>query len=155
MDINDLELVASAGVVFSLELKTAMQTSLALLKQAEKFKAVKLWGKVRIRCLRGHHSAYFDRLPVWPVTTTLPLASATTKSRARSRSTGASPGSVKSLAYVRCSTDGITWAQVTSIHPVLAATAGKIRGRFTGDLSHEYVVNEVSMFSVPDLPAEV
>jgi hypothetical protein len=46
MDLNDLELVANAGVVFSLELKTAMQTSLTLLKQAEKFKAVKLWGKV-------------------------------------------------------------------------------------------------------------
>ena len=42
----DLDLVSSSGVVLSTENKAALQTSLLLLKSAEKFKTVQFWGKI-------------------------------------------------------------------------------------------------------------
>ncbi len=42
----DLEILASAGVILSTELKAALQTSLVLLKNSERFKKVQFWGKI-------------------------------------------------------------------------------------------------------------
>ena len=42
----DLDLLAPAGVVLGTETKSALQTSLVLLKNAEKFKKVLFWGKI-------------------------------------------------------------------------------------------------------------
>jgi radial spoke head protein 9 len=78
------------------------------------------------------------------------------KLRARSLSTGNFADIDISMSYnILCSTDGITWAQVPNVHPVIVASASKIRSRFTGDLSHEYVVNETSVVSIPNLPEDV
>jgi radial spoke head protein 9 len=46
MDLADLDLVASTGAVLSLTHKSAMQSSLPLLKKNYKFAAVKFWGKL-------------------------------------------------------------------------------------------------------------
>ena len=44
--IYDVDAVAAAGIVLSTELKTALQTSLVILKNAERFKKVIFWGRI-------------------------------------------------------------------------------------------------------------
>lgn len=53
------------------------------------------------------------------------------------------------------SLDCVKWAQVASVHPVVVSSAGKIRGRFTGNPSHEYSVSEVHTDKSHDVPEEV
>lgn len=54
------------------------------------------------------------------------------------------------------STDCVTWAQLPVVHPVIAATAEKINGRFSGDPAREYVISEPMPADPPtNLPDEV
>eukprot|EP00043_Microstomoeca_roanoka_P021484 m.255307 g.255307 ORF g.255307 m.255307 type:complete len:294 (+) comp19354_c0_seq1:366-1247(+) len=56
------------------------------------------------------------------------------------------------------SLDCIRWAQLPEIHPVLAKSCAKIRGRFTGNPSHEFTVIEPGTPANehrPQLPAEL
>lgn len=43
---SDLDLLASSGVVFSAEHRACLQTSLAILREQNKFNRVYLWGKI-------------------------------------------------------------------------------------------------------------
>ena len=43
---QSIESLASAGIVLSTEQKAALQTSLVLLQNAQKFHKVQLWGKI-------------------------------------------------------------------------------------------------------------
>ena len=45
--IQNSSFLESSGVVFSVEQKATLQTSLAILKSQHKFKRVKLWGMVK------------------------------------------------------------------------------------------------------------
>lgn len=51
------------------------------------------------------------------------------------------------------SVDGVTWAQLPALHPILVNTCLKIAGRLTGNPAHEYNVQEPA--GSTSLPAEV
>ena len=54
--------------------------------------------------------------------------------------------------------DCIHWAQLPQVHPIIAKSCAKIRGRFTGNPSHEFTVTEAGPAKNeerPELPPDV
>lgn len=128
MDLNEflpsLDLLASSGVVLSTHMRTVLQTSLILLKNAEKFDTVRFFGK-----LQGSRQDYY-------------IAQGLGSNHILDK---------KSFLSV----DGVTWAQLPALHPVLMATALRIKGRLVGTPSHEYIVQEPSTPANSSVPPEV
>eukprot|EP00051_Salpingoeca_urceolata_P017620 m.242255 g.242255 ORF g.242255 m.242255 type:complete len:172 (+) comp19006_c6_seq6:298-813(+) len=120
-----LDAVASTGFVLSVEQRSALQSSLLLLRQAEKFTRVVLFGRIT--------AVSRDYLVAQGFAAADPLVPA------------------KSFY----STDGVTWAQLPEVHPMLAATCNRINNRFTGNPSHEYTVTEPAPPPGTDIPADV
>lgn len=119
--LGDLQYFAASGVVLSTEQRVALQASLVVLKNAEKFHGVELWG-----IIQAGSKDYFIAQGLQ----------------------GSDPVGSPRKSFV--SLDGVTWAQLPEVHPVLAASALRIRTRFTGNLSHEYSVVEPG--PTPDQP---
>eukprot|EP00051_Salpingoeca_urceolata_P017615 m.242208 g.242208 ORF g.242208 m.242208 type:complete len:293 (+) comp19006_c6_seq1:298-1176(+) len=120
-----LDAVASTGFVLSVEQRSALQSSLLLLRQAEKFTRVVLFGRIT--------AVSRDYLVAQGFAAADPLVPA------------------KSFY----STDGVTWAQLPEVHPMLAATCNRINNRFTGNPSHEYTVTEPAPPPGTDIPADL
>lgn len=110
---GDLQYYAGSGIVLSTEQRVALQSSLVVLKAAEKFASVSFWG-----IIQGGSKDYFIAQGV----------------------SGTDPIFSPRKSFV--SLDCVTWAQLPEVHPTLAASALKIRARFTGNLSNEYSVVE-------------
>jgi hypothetical protein len=145
-----MDYVSANGIVLSTEKRVAIQTSLVLLKNAEKFKHITYWGKIQgissDYCIaQGYGSDPFAR-------------------KSFMRSVG-NPGRGRRARQHRPhlglhdgSVDCIKWAQLPEAHPVLVKAAASIRTRFTGNPSHEYTVKEAGPAADearPELPAEV
>lgn len=119
--------VSSTGAVLSTEHIAALQSSLVLLRSAEKFTSVKYWGRII-----GTARDYF-------------IAQGVGENELTDRKTF-------------FSTDCVLWAQLPVVHPVIAASAKRIKTRFTGTASTESFVTEPgpSENEAPlDLPADV
>ena len=106
---QSIDYLSSSGFVLSTEHKACLQTSLVVLKDDGKFKAVKYWGKIS-----GIDADYFVAVGF-----------------------GANPLSEKSHFF---SLDCINWVQIPQPEASVMENAGKARGRFRGNPSHEYKV---------------
>jgi len=115
MDSDNLHLtidyVASSGVVLSVEQKSALQSSLVILKNQQKFKCIQFWGK-----LLGARNDYF-------------IVQGVGKDELRDR---------KNLYSLDC----IKWGLMPSLNDETRRKCALIKGRFTGDPSHEYEHSE-------------
>jgi radial spoke head protein 9 len=98
------------GVILNIEERAALQSSLSLLKRNGKFRRVAFWGK-----LFGMHHDYLIAI-------------------------GYGENLLKSRK-IFCSPNGVEWVQLPEVlSQETKDLCKKIRGRFFGDLSHEYSV---------------
>ncbi len=162
-----LEAVASSGLVLSVDNRASLQSSLVLLKAAEKFAQVKFWGKIS-----GFARDYFIAQGFTAASCIFEAKSfyryvccSCEEGEIRFRACFDQPPftSVLTVLFVRLATlarslDCVTWAQLPSVHAVTLASCNRLNARFTGSPSHEYTVTEPgpSASDAPlDLPREV
>jgi len=117
MDAENLHLevsyLGSSGIVLSTEQKTALQVSLASVKQKNNFRKIFFWGKIL-----GFKDDYF-------------VIQGVTEDFLKSR---------KTLYSLNCMEWSNLTIEVTE---KLMETASKVRGRFRGDPAHEYEIVEM------------
>lgn len=110
--------------MLSTHMRAVLQTSLVLLKNAEKFESVRFFGK-----FAGARQDYFI-----------------------AQGLGSNHLTDKKSFF---SVDGVTWAQLPALHPVLLNTCLRIKGRLTGSAAHEYLVQEPATSFNSTVPPEV
>eukprot|EP00040_Diaphanoeca_grandis_P040117 m.261309 g.261309 ORF g.261309 m.261309 type:complete len:290 (-) comp41853_c0_seq1:200-1069(-) len=123
-----LSFLGPSGFVVSTQYKAALASSLVVLKHDYKFESVKFWGTITTTSKDVYHIA---------------------------QGIGASELTDRKSFY---SKECAKFAELPYVHEVIAASAKKIRTRFTGSASKEFVVTEPgpSASEEPvDLPAEV
>ncbi|GAB1602776.1 radial spoke head protein 9 homolog [Argonauta hians] len=113
--ILDFNYFASSGISLSPEKKAALQTSLSILMSENKCKKIYFWGK--IKTLRG--LSYYIAEGV------------------------AYDEFDPSVKYFYC-TDCISWVLMPTVSEKVHKLANNIRGRFTGDPSHEFKLKRSS-----------
>jgi len=123
-----LHYLGPSGFVVSTQYKAALASSLVVLKHDYKFQSVKFWGTVTTTSKDVYHVA---------------------------QGIGANELNDRKYFY---SKECAKFAELPFVHPVICASAKRIKTRFTGSASKEYVVTEpgpdVSEAPV-NLPAEV
>jgi len=112
------ECIGGGALTISTETKIALQSSLVIKMHEEKFKSIKLWGKII-----GVKQDYY-------------IAQGFGENEVTDRK------SFYSVMETGDQRDGVTWAELKKVHPVLAATARKITKRFTGNPGDEEPVTE-------------